>query len=99
MLTRRSLFARLSAIALAPLVKWLPKEEAAIRRTDIVGWRNGTFAMDQSTCVPRGEHLFRHNGDMWLLSRDGPKKLRWDGLQYTVHPSPRRKRDAPVEME
>ncbi len=28
MLTRRSLFARLSAAALAPLVKWLPKEEA-----------------------------------------------------------------------
>jgi hypothetical protein len=28
MLTRRSLFTRLSAIALAPLVKLLPKEEA-----------------------------------------------------------------------
>lgn len=27
MLSRRTLFARLSAVALAPLAKWLPKEE------------------------------------------------------------------------
>lgn len=88
MLTRRSLFARLSAIAVAPLVKWLPKEEAVIRRADVVGWRNGTFTMNPSTCVPRGEHLFRHNGEMWLMSRDGPKKVRRDGSQYTVSPVP-----------
>lgn len=31
MLTRRTLFARLSAVALAPLVELLPKEEASIR--------------------------------------------------------------------
>lgn len=30
MLSRRTLFTRLSAIALAPLAKWLPKEEAII---------------------------------------------------------------------
>ena len=29
MLSRRSLFTRLSALALAPLAKWLPKVEAA----------------------------------------------------------------------
>ena len=31
MISRRQLFARLSAVAIAPLVKWLPKEEASIR--------------------------------------------------------------------
>lgn len=32
MISRRTLFARLTAVALAPLAKWLPKEELYLRQ-------------------------------------------------------------------
>lgn len=55
MITRRTLFTRLSAIALAPLAKWLPKEEA-------YQWCKATFVAQ-----PPGIIVW-HNGRWWLMS-------------------------------
>lgn len=56
MLTRRSLFARLSAVALAPLVKWVPKAEGA----------GHIYYTTANTVVP-----LQPGADTWVFTRDG----------------------------
>ncbi len=74
MISRRTLFARLSAVALAPLAKWLPKPAPAIKPTDVVGWKNYVFTMDPNSNVCRESYIVWHEDRLWLVSRDAPPK-------------------------
>ena len=66
-LSRRQLFARLSAVALAPLAKWLPKEEATlykstIRSAEIIPY-HWILRTDGLWWCPQNDRLYELYGD------------------------------------
>lgn len=71
MINRRTLFARLTAVALAPLAKWLPKEEVVIGSDVAAG--DGSVAL-YTFPNPPGMCYVTKDGTYWV-SENGAHRV------------------------